>query len=279
MNLNIDLDRLGDLIATIGSRDFANAFYGLFRDLIAIDECIVFSFPASETPQRMIVENASDEERAIALRLAEDYVAGGYRNDPNLSGMQGATVTAYVVDPENITDLTFREHYYDTPEISQELVVQGSVSGTLYYMSFFRKHGCEKYSAAELQLVQAIGGIIVKALHRHNELVVPVGDERFTFVPRPTDAPSELRERTLEHLRDVLLASSYKLSNREAEICAGIVMGYSTLAISLNCSISPNTVATHRKRAYAKMGISSQNELFTRYFSTVTDFQTRAGRD
>ncbi|WP_189622426.1 helix-turn-helix transcriptional regulator [Novosphingobium colocasiae] len=86
--------------------------------------------------------------------------------------------------------------------------------------------------------------------------------------------PGKLRQRTLEYLREVLMEGPGKLSHREAEICAGIIMGYSTEAIGLNCMISVNTVATHRKRAYAKLGISSQNELFLRYFSAVRRFQS-----
>ena len=79
----------------------------------------------------------------------------------------------------------------------------------------------------------------------------------------------------LDDLREIMALGPLKLTPREAEICASIIMGYSTEAISLNCSISINTVATHRKRAYAKLGISSQNELFLRYFTTVRQFQAK----
>jgi DNA-binding CsgD family transcriptional regulator len=77
------------------------------------------------------------------------------------------------------------------------------------------------------------------------------------------------RAQLLAHLRDVLLNEPQHLSPREAEVCAGIILGYTTLGISLNFGISLNTVATHRKRAYRKLGICSQNELFSRYFRVV----------
>lgn len=51
------------------------------------------------------------------------------------------------------------------------------------------------------------------------------------------------------------------LSQREAEVCAGIVMGFNSEAIALDLSISLGTVQEFRKRAYRKIGISSQNEL------------------
>jgi DNA-binding CsgD family transcriptional regulator len=67
----------------------------------------------------------------------------------------------------------------------------------------------------------------------------------------------------------VLGGGPYGLSPREAEVCAHIVLGYSTLAIGLNLGVSVNTVATHRKRAYLKLGVCSQNVLFERYFRLV----------
>lgn len=47
------------------------------------------------------------------------------------------------------------------------------------------------------------------------------------------------------------------------------MLGYSTLAFGLRLGVSLNTVATHRRRAYLKLGVCSQNELFERYFRLV----------
>jgi DNA-binding CsgD family transcriptional regulator len=60
-----------------------------------------------------------------------------------------------------------------------------------------------------------------------------------------------------------MMQDNQLLTRREAEVCTGIVLGYTILGLSMNLGISVNTVATHRKRAYAKLRISSQNELFT----------------
>jgi len=64
------------------------------------------------------------------------------------------------------------------------------------------------------------------------------------------------------------------LTQREADVCAAIALGYTTVGIGLNLGISVNTVATHRKRAYAKLGISCQNELFARYFDSLGGART-----
>ena len=48
-------------------------------------------------------------------------------------------------------------------------------------------------------------------------------------------------------------------------------MGYRAEAIAARLDISPNTVATHRKRGYAKLHISSHTELFGILFSGWSD--------
>lgn len=71
------------------------------------------------------------------------------------------------------------------------------------------------------------------------------------------------REDRVRSLCRLLNASSGpNLTPRQTEVCARIVLGYSILAISLELGITQNTVSTLRKRAYSRLGICSQNELF-----------------
>ncbi|WP_157223782.1 helix-turn-helix transcriptional regulator [Caulobacter sp. AP07] len=268
-----ELDRLGDLTASIGSENFAMTYYDVFRDLLNIEECTVFSFQRSNKPKPLIAEGRN--ERPYSTRqLAQDYVSGGYLEDPNVISRHVSSNGAYVIQSEEIKNELFRRHYYEFPAIAQEMVMKGDAGGTLYYASFYRKADARQFDLQEMQTINALSGFITKALHRHSELFSPCNGDGFSLATHGATS-AEVRDRTLEHLSNVLFNGPHRLSKREAEICAGIVLGYSTLAISLNCAISPNTVATHRKRAYAKMGISSQNELFTRYFSSVREFQSR----
>jgi LuxR family transcriptional regulator, activator of tox operons len=52
-----------------------------------------------------------------------------------------------------------------------------------------------------------------------------------------------------------------QLPRRELDVCAGIMQGKNSEAIALALGISVNTVLTYRKRAYARLGITSHNEL------------------
>jgi len=77
------------------------------------------------------------------------------------------------------------------------------------------------------------------------------------------------RERLYRSVCEVLFHSGHGLTPREAEVCAAIVLGSKVKGTSRRLNISTHTVATHRKRAYSKLGIGSQNELFARYFDSL----------
>ena len=53
------------------------------------------------------------------------------------------------------------------------------------------------------------------------------------------------------------------LTEREQEVTQLILRGHSSESIGFNLGISLGTVKTHRKNAYAKLGISSQSELLS----------------
>ncbi len=59
------------------------------------------------------------------------------------------------------------------------------------------------------------------------------------------------------------------LSPREAEILQLVLKGHSSLSISLLLAISVPTVKTHRQNAYAKLRISTQQELFHRFLQWI----------
>jgi len=64
------------------------------------------------------------------------------------------------------------------------------------------------------------------------------------------------------------------LSPRERELAQLLLRGYSSAAIGLRLGISTTTVKTHRKNLYAKLGVSTQLELF----SVFLDSRRAGGR-
>jgi len=69
------------------------------------------------------------------------------------------------------------------------------------------------------------------------------------------------QERNLEDFTRLIV------SPREAEVVQPILKGHSSLSISLTLKIGLSTVKTHRKNAYVKLGISTQQQLFNSFLT------------
>lgn len=59
------------------------------------------------------------------------------------------------------------------------------------------------------------------------------------------------------------------LSPRERQLAQLLLRGHSTVSVALQLGISPTTVKTHRKNLYAKLGIATQFELFSRFVDSL----------
>ena len=59
------------------------------------------------------------------------------------------------------------------------------------------------------------------------------------------------------------------LSPRERQLAQLLLRGHSTVSVALQLGIAPTTVKTHRKNLYAKLGIATQFELFSRFLDTL----------
>jgi DNA-binding CsgD family transcriptional regulator len=69
----------------------------------------------------------------------------------------------------------------------------------------------------------------------------------------------------LNVIEGCLALSSPRLARREAEVCARILYGMTSLGIALDLGIGEESAMTYRKRAYNRLNIGSQRELLLWY--------------
>ncbi|WP_315928197.1 helix-turn-helix transcriptional regulator [Mesorhizobium sp. SP-1A] len=261
MEVQSAIEPIADMVSLIGREDFSQGFFAAMNRLIGIDHCTVFM--ADESAMRTLVAQANTEESSGRARmLAESYIKEGYRSDPvwNMYENLPEAKCSLLVSPAAAADDTYRQEFYVKPRIKHELAVTSTVNAKRIYAGFYREEGGEEFSHGSMEFLQHCGSAIIQILHKHGE----VSRHRDTGRPRAIS-----QKALLERVQAAINADNNTLTAREAQICASIVLGYTVLGISLNLGISINTVATHRKRAYAKLRVSSQNELFARYFSIV----------
>ena len=90
-------------------------------------------------------------------------------------------------------------------------------------------------------------------------------DQQSDQAPLPRNLPVDWR----------LFAETHGLSQREQEIMEYLGRGHSSTFISQTLVISDNTVRTHTRHIYRKVGVTSRDELL----KAVSDFQNGRGND
>lgn len=271
--MNANMNALAKLVGEIGNRDFERQFYHFSRELLNVDHCTVFRFTGDQQPECVLAEANHSGYRSLVRGLAQEYASEGYQRDPNLSGPNslmaaGNRLIVRCVSPNHVRDVAFRRRFYDEALVRQELAMIASVNDQTLYCSFYRSKDQKDFASEDALQLQQLGNFMIQTLGKHAE-ITSLLQAKPIKLPEPATLCPERRERMYQDLRSTLLKAAGGLTQREAEICASIALGYTTLGISLKLGISINTVATHRKRAYAKLGISSQNELFARYFDSM----------
>ena len=62
--------RMGDVVQTLGTNQFASRFYGMFDELLGLKQCTVFAFSHSvRPPQSVFAEGCDNNHRFLARSL------------------------------------------------------------------------------------------------------------------------------------------------------------------------------------------------------------------
>ena len=246
-----------------GTDEFDRAMFDFASSTLALDKCTAYFYPPQGLPECIAASGINTYYEKAATSLARKYISGAYRHDPNIQCLRPSPVSSFrlnLVRPANLPPSEFRHDFYDRPSIGEELgLIFENQRGRLY-LSFFRATKRQSLSAASIGKVRDLAPTLMTALTLHLKLSnAPSADQSGVHGVKSTA------------IKDIIQDNCDKITNREVEICDHIVRGFSTVAMSLNFGISENTVRTHRKRAYSKLGISSQAELFAIIYDRLSN--------
>lgn len=259
------MNSLTQLIRGIGSSQFNKDFYSLSRDMLQIEKCSVFQLSEDSEPHCLLAEAEDTQTRQLIRRLAYEFSQEGYLKDSTLRRATTTTnngVNISCVSPAAISDGAYRRHFYEDAHIQDELAMTVLHRGQGLYFCFFRGEHQSKFTRQDASQLKSVSSFLAEVLNKHLEVMGArqISDQESIF----SQAGPEYRQKQYRGILDTLLSVPGGLSRREAEICSAVALGYTSQGISLHLGISINTVGTHRKRAYTKLGISSQAELFAK---------------
>lgn len=179
--------------------------------------------------------------------LGAAYARQFHEADPNrdalFEGEGGAPIMLPAFEPR-MYSARYRKIFFNDSEIVDKCATALWTGDTCFYVNFYRITSQGRFGNAERARLQTIAPAIGASVARH-------------FQQAATGTPDQ-NLAALFATRAPLSA----LTPREQEVCRRILLGLSSEAISQALGISLHSTLTYRKRAYERLGISSQNELF-----------------
>jgi DNA-binding CsgD family transcriptional regulator len=263
--LNIDflgtseelLSALTRTFQTIGSDKFNEALMAVLNQLLPIDHCVVFTFSENGEAQHLFTQGKMNDNEAE--RLASDYVEKFHREDPNVQNLAEIGQAVFVKsadDWKNKYDPTYRRHFFSDTKLVDKAASIEEIDNDYVYCNFYRMSASGTYSDEDRELIARLipaATALIAAHYRMCKLIDPVTEKGGgTHVPSLVHNIITKAQKPFD-----------QLTQRERQVCERIVLGYTSEGIGLDLRIKPSSVATYRKRAYDKLKITSQNELFS----------------
>lgn len=256
---NRDLaDRLAALVDSIGGDGFETRLTGLLTAAASFEQVNILAL--SDTADARCLFTWHRQQPRLTTLLVERYIEGRYYTvDPLLTRLRhgrAATPRMEFLRSEQIENAWYRSFFFDEIGLSGKMsVLEQRPSGGTYF-NFYHGSGAQ-FSDCEIENLAWLSKVVSHGIARHEELR-----------PRRLPPPDGRR---LDVLSRLLRRRASRLTVRELAVCARIVSGYSSEAIALDLGIAESSVATYRKRSYAKLGICSQHELFSLCLEAARD--------
>jgi DNA-binding CsgD family transcriptional regulator len=235
---------LAPMVLAIGLPSFPNALIDALREVANVGHCMVFAFE-EEASARWALGLGNI---GIGPDLGAAYVEHFYLADPNREMiLEHRSAQQPIVLPSfsrrMYTD-SYQKLFFEDAKIVDKIATAFWVDRTCFYVNFYRTVDQGRFTRSETarlaRLVPALTAIVAR--HCQAEDV----------------ASTTNKLATLFATTDRFVA----LTPREKEVCLRILSGYGSEAISAELGVSLHSTFTYRKRAYEKLRISSQNELF-----------------
>lgn len=248
MEPTLDQWPLEPLISSIGQRRFDQVLTDSMHRLTGADHCILVSYPSFMNHPHTLFSTGSIRS-GLAQECARLYDEVFYERDPNLASLtrpqKRSGLMIRQLQVEELFDQEYRLTLMDRCGIREKIALMGQSNGQSYCLNLYRVHNRSRRSLDSGVLEQG-AAVLASILERH---ITFAGQQQVRF-----DLPW-----VMSRLQG---ACGEMLTARELDVGARIVLGYNSEAIALDLDISVNTVLTHRRHLYEKIGIGTQNQLF-----------------
>lgn len=236
------LGEITPAVLAIGRESFPQALIGALRRVADVGHCMVFSLSGEHSANCLLDAGNIPTGRDLGVAYSGHF----HLSDPNRDAIFEAQANAAPVllptFARRMYSDSYRRMFFEESDIVDKCATAIWVSGTCFYVNFYRIAAQGRFSAAQRERLETMAPAIAASVARH-----------FQHSAAP--------ERSLAEMF-ATCAPLAGLTPRERDVCRRILEGFSSEAISNELGISLHSTLTYRKRAYERLGISSQSELF-----------------
>ncbi|CAB3757804.1 LuxR family transcriptional regulator [Burkholderia sp. MSh2] len=249
----LDVARATGLVAAIGGNEpnaFAAEILKLFDSALSITQCTIFAYEFGNRPRTMSV---ADHRGGRYLRdVADTYARHFYAldgNQPIVStahrGARRHDLLLHRQAGDEIGHEAYRAACYRGPDVSDRLALLTQPDDTTWLsINLYRAHRSGAFLPREIAAIETLAPLIAQAAQHHYALAGA--------------AQIGIPQRMLARLRN----ACPELSKRELDVLRGVLDGRTAHEIGETIGVKASSVITYQKRAYRRLGISSQRELF-----------------
>ncbi|WP_175915218.1 LuxR C-terminal-related transcriptional regulator [Burkholderia sp. BCC1638] len=249
----LDVSRATGLVTAIGGSEpnaFAAEILKLFDDALSVTQCMIFAYEFGSRPRTVSV---ADHRGGRYLRdVADTYVRHFYPLDGNQKIVSAAGRATHRRDVllhqqagDEICHDTYRAACYRGPDVSDRLaLLMQPNDSTWLSINLYRAHRSGAFQPREIAAIETLAPLIAQAAQHHYALAGA--------------AQIGIPQLMLARLRGACPA----LSKRELDVLRGVLEGQTAQEIGETIGVKASSVVTYQKRAYRRLGISSQRQLF-----------------
>lgn len=241
-------DAFASAVAALGAAAFAGELLAALNRVLPADHLSLMRFEDRVRPP--VIESAVWRGGRYVARVQRAYLGGLYRSDPNLA-ITGSSVVVQSLHRDAISDPAYRDRCYVRAGVLARLTVAVPEGRRLVALNLYRRVASGPFAGEEVERVQSLARFLGALAAKHVGMLGVL-------------LRSRERADRLAAFAARLHALDARLTRRELDVLARILLGITSEGIALDLGVSLNTVLTYRKRAYARLGVCSQAELFSR---------------
>ncbi|MBR7634744.1 helix-turn-helix domain-containing protein [Janthinobacterium lividum] len=249
----LDLGRALDLVAAIGHADvnaMAGAILKTAGAAASIAQCTIFAYEFGNRPRTVAV---ADRRGGRFLQdIADSYARHYYALDGNQSviapARQPKLDPAIVLHQQASAEIRhpgYRAACYQKPNVSDRLSLLVQPASDIWLsVNFYRDSNQGQFQPGEIAAIETLSPLFAYAARHH-----------YSLSGQPAQGVSPMM---LARLRQ----HGPQLSKRELDALRGVLEGLTAAEIADTMGVQPSSVITYQKRAYKRLGIASQRQLF-----------------